>query len=228
MIQAFIAATLIAATYPPSRHFVYAFTIATDARPASADDQRSDTGSIQVDVVSFQSDTGTVVRVSEQSRTRASAQPSLCVAYGTGLVQCDAITNVTVEEMSLLRLLGRNFLNWGEIDNQRSWRNGAFDGRAREADDYRIVGQAHGQFDIAFERVLDVPGSDGFTSTTEGRLTYSEERSAPTSLRQETITKPQSGDRAPVVEDLTLTLRSDSLVGSRVQPELNRRTDELR
>ena len=214
MIQAFIAATLIAATYPPSRHFVYGFTIATDAFPASGGERRSDTGEIQVDVVSFQSDTGTVVRVSEQSHARAGPESSTCVVYGTGLVQCDAIANVTVEEMSLLRMLGRNFLNWGEIDNQRSWRNGAFDGRAREANDYRIVGEANGQLEIAFERDLNVPGMDGFVSTTKGRLTYNEERSAPTSLTQETITKPQGGDRSPIVEDLTLTLR-DSLVGTR-------------
>lgn len=211
MLTAFIAATLLAAAYPGTKQFNYAFNIDTAELPRSEDGDKSDRGTIQVDVVSVQSDTGTVVRVSEQSQARPNLQPAACVAYGTGLVQCDAIQNVTVEEMSLLRLLGRDFLNWGQIDRQRSWHNGAFDGRARETNDYRITAQTNGLFEIAFERVLSVPGYDGYISTTKGRLSYNSDRSTPTSVTQQTITTPQTGVPNQIVEDLTLTLQSNSL-----------------
>lgn len=212
MITAYAAAMLLAAAYPASKHYVYAFTI--DAAPSerSGDGGKRDRGTIDADVLAVQADSGTVVRISEQSRARPALQAATCVAYGTGLVQCDAIGNVTVEEMSLLRLLGRGFLNFGEVDRQRGWHNGASDGRARESNDYRITSESKGEFEIAFQRVLNVPGFDGYVSTTTGSLSYDQQRSAPTSLKQQTITKPQAGTDDPIVEDLTLTLQSGSLL----------------
>jgi hypothetical protein len=211
MLIAFIATTLIAVSYPPTRHFVYGFKIETAAVPGGADSGKTDTGTISVDVLHLQNDTGTVVNVSEQSNVRQGLKTVMCVTYGTGLVQCNAIQNVTVEEMSLLRLLGRNFLNWAEIDQQRTWHNGAFDGRSRETNNYRITGQTNGLFDIAFDRVLNVPGPDGYVSTTKGLLSYNEGRSVPMRLTQQTVTEPQTAGGNQIVEDLTLTLQSDSL-----------------
>jgi hypothetical protein len=117
--------------------------------------------------------------------------------------------------MCLLRLLGRNFVNWAEVDGHRAWHNGATDGRAQETNDYRIIGQSAKTLDIGFHRVLHVPGADGYVSTTKGRLSYNAASSAPTSVTQETITQPPSGAANEVIEDLTLTLQSDSLVAAR-------------
>lgn len=212
MVTAFIAAMLLAAAYPASKHFIYQFTIDAALSERSSEGTNHDRGTIDADVLAVQADSGTVVRISEQSRARPALGPATCVAYGTGLVQCDAIANVTVEEMSLLRLLGRGFLNFGEVDRQRSWHNGASDGRAQESNDYRITSESKGVFEIAFQRVLNVPGFDGYVSTTTGSLSYNQERSAPTSLTQQTITKAQTGTDDPIVEDLTLRLQSASLV----------------
>ena len=211
MLVPIVAATLIIGVfYPASRHFVYSYDIDTAAQVS--DGSKSDVGTILVDVLGFQTDTGTVVRVSEQSKARPDLKPAMCVTYGTGLVQCDAIANVTVEEMCLLRVLGRNFVNWAELDRQRAWHNGAFDGHTRESNDFQITGQTHGLFDIAFKRVLNVPGFDGYVSTTNGHVSYDRDHSAPMTLTQETVTKPQTGDRDRIIEDLTLRLQSDSLV----------------
>jgi hypothetical protein len=210
MLVPFVAATLISVLYPASRHFVYTFDIDTAAR--TSDGSKSDAGTIDADVLGFQTDTGTVVRISEQSKARPDPKPAMCVTYGTGLVQCDVIQNVTVEEMCLLRVLGRNFVNWSEVDRQRAWHNGAFDGHARESNDFQITGQTNGLFDIAFKRVLNVPGFDGYVSTTNGRVSYDRDNSTPMSLTQETVTQPQTGQTDRIIEDLTLRLQSASLV----------------
>ena len=214
MFTALLAATIVAATYPLPHHFEYGFTMDTGVI-AHEGGAKADAGSIAVDVVKVLDDTGTLVRVSERSPARASQPPSTCVAYGTGLVQCDPIDSITVEEMCLLRVLGRNFLNWSEIDKQHAWHNGASDGHARESNDYRITGQTNGLFQISFERVLDVQGSDGYVSTTQGRLSYDDARAVPAFLTQKTVTRPQSGDRPAVVEQLTLSLRDGAAPSTR-------------
>jgi len=210
MIFAFAAATLIAATYPGSRHFVYGFTINTTASSSGQNAGKSDAGTITVDVLHVQPDTGTVVSVSEQSHARH-GQTAMCVTYGSGLVECSPIENVSVEQMTLLRLLGRNFVNFAEIDHQRTWQNGATDGQAHETNTFRLTGQSGKLLDIAFDRVLHVPGPDGYVSTTKGRLAYNADSAAPATLTQETILQPQFNNTVSTVEDLTLTLQSDSL-----------------
>lgn len=210
MILAFAAATLIAVTYPASHHFVYGFTINTAPASSGANAAKSDAGSITVDVLHVQSDTGTVVSVSEQSRARKPAQAT-CVTYGSGLVVCSPIESVSVEEMCVLRLLGRNFVNFAEIDHKRAWQNGASDGRARETNSFRITGQSKTVLDIAFDRVLNVQGADGYVSTTKGQLSYDATSDAPTSVTQHTIIQPQIGSSVATVEDLTLTLQTVSL-----------------
>lgn len=215
MLTALLAATVVAATYPLPRHFVYGFTMNTGVAAQPAGGAKTDAGSIVVDVVKVLDDTGTLVRVSEQSPARASQPASTCVAYGTGLVQCDPIDTISVEEMCLLRVLGRNFLNWSEIDKQRAWHTGASDGRARESNDYRITGQTNGLFQIAFERVLHVDGSDGYVSMTQGRISYDDARAVPAFLTQQTVTRPQSGDRPAVLEQLTLSLRDGGAPSTR-------------
>jgi hypothetical protein len=113
--------------------------------------------------------------------------------------------------MCLLRLLGRNFVNFAAIDHQRTWQNGATDGRAHETNTFRITGQSKTLLNIAFDRVLNVPGADGYVSTTKGQLSYDATDDAPTSVTQQTIIQPQIGSDVATVEDLTLTLQTVSL-----------------
>jgi hypothetical protein len=208
MVAPLLAAAVIGVLHGPSRELTYAFSIDTGTTQ-----QRSmDAGTITVDVLYVQADSGTVVSVSERSHSRANLHAATCVTYGIGLVICSPQQNVTVEEMSLLRVAGRNFVNWSAIGAKRTWQYAESDGRAHETNDYRITNMRDGILDITFQRALDVSAPDGYVAQTSGNLSYNQGSSLPIALTQETVTRPQpnfAGVR--IDEHLTLTLERDSL-----------------
>jgi hypothetical protein len=176
----------------------------------------SDKGTITVDVVEVQADTGTVVRISEQARETRSAEPATCVVYGIGAVICDTSKKINEEEMALLRLLGHNFVNDEAIDAKHHWRFAESNPQARETNDYTIVGERGGLAQISLQRVLDVSGADGYNATTDGQLLYDREHAVPRSLKEETITRQHvgMGQDNRVDQQLTLSLQTDSLAAA--------------
>ncbi len=174
----------------------------------------SDKGTITVDVMGVQPDTGLVVSVAEQGRGDRTAAPATCVVYGIGSVICDPSAKVNEEEMSLLRVLGRNFVNPSTIDSNHHWQNIETGAGGKEINDYTISHDSHdGMLNIDFQRVLTVEGAACYRADTHGSLAYNQKLSVPTQVKEDTVTRthPGQGQDNRVEQQLTLTLTTDSL-----------------
>ncbi len=214
----------------PIRHLVYKFDVSLDTTSTVHDsgiggdgpvsgstDYRagqSDEGQITVDVLQAQPDSGLVVQISEQARNRRDNVPTMCVVYGSGAVICDQTHGaLNEEETSLLRFLGRNFVNPATIDAKNHWRYAASDSQSQETSDYTL-GQSSGDtVPITYQRVLKVAGVNGFNATTDGSLTYNQKMSVPDVIKEDTTTRRQTGagNYDTTRQQLTLTLTGDSL-----------------
>ncbi len=174
----------------------------------------SDKGMVTVDVMGVQPDTGLVVTIAEQGRGERTAAPATCVVYGIGSVICDPNGKVNEEEMSLLRVLGRNFVNPSTIDSNHHWQNIESGAGGKEINDYTISHDNHdGMLSIDFQRVLTVEGASGYRADTHGSLVYDKNLSVPKQVKEDTITRthPGQGQDNRVEQQLTLTLTADSL-----------------
>lgn len=213
----------------PLRHLVYNFdtTINTTmdqhdsgigGGPTSGTSEshagNMDKGQITVDVVTVQPDTGLVVNVAEHGENSRNSVPTMCVAYGTGAVVCDqSHGDVNEEEMSLLRVIGKDFVNHALIDNKNHWQYAQTTPEAKETNDYTIDSTNGDVLGISFARFLKVENGRPFEATTNGKITYNEKLSIPTMLNEDTITRHNlgSGDYDKVEQHMTLTLVSDSM-----------------
>ena len=214
----------------PIRHLVYAFdvtlsTTATmhdsgiggDGNATGTTDYHagtSDQGTITVDVMQVQPDTGLVVQISEAARNRRDKSPTECVTYGNGAVICDQSNGqLNEEEMNLLRFLGRNFVNSALIDAHNHWQYASNDPQSAETNDYTITKTDGSMLDINYQRVLKVSGAQGFNATTSGSMTYNKALSVPVSVKEETMTRKDAGmgNYDTIRQDLTFNLSQDSM-----------------
>ena len=229
---ALTAGTAFADGGKPIRHLVYNFDVTFNTTSTIHDsginggpesgstDYRAgnmDKGTIDVDVMAVQPDTGLVVNVSEQAQNSRSGAPTMCVAYGNGMVVCDqSHGDLNEEEMSLLRVIGRDFVNHALIDGKNHWQTGQSSSQAKETNDYTI-NSTHGDvLGITFERVLKVTTGQPFEATTNGNITYNQKLSVPTMLSEDTVTRRNTGagnyDR--IEQHVTLNLSSDSMAAA--------------
>jgi hypothetical protein len=181
----------------------------------------TDKGTITVDIMGVQPDTGLIVSIAEQGRGNRSAEPATCIVYGIGSVVCDPNAKVNEEEMSLLRVLGRNFVNTATIDAKRHWQNVANGAGGKEVNDYTISSDNHdGLLGIDFQRVLTVEGASGYRADTHGSLSYNEKLSVPTQVKEDTVTRTHVGQGQDnrVEQQLTLNLTTDSLAQAGTTP----------
>ena len=214
----------------PVRHLVFNFgvSIATTLTehtsgiggdgPASGSvdshGSNSDTGTIVADVMAVQPDTGLVVRVSETGRGARNNAPTMCVTYGTGSVLCDmSAGGPNEEEMSLLRVLGRDFVNAALMDAKNHWRTSAQGAGGAETNDYTMNSTNGDVADISFQRVLEVGGAQAFTASTQGHIVYNKKLSVPVNMTEDTITRKNTGmgNYSTVDQKMTFSLSSDSL-----------------
>jgi hypothetical protein len=215
----------------PIRHLVYNFdiTLSTIATvhdsgiggdgPASGSTNynsgaQGDEGTITVDIMQVQPDTGLVVQISEKARNRRDAVPTMCVTYGNGAVICDQSKGqLNEEEMTLLRFLGRNFVNHSLIDAHNHWQYTASDPESTETNDYTIAKTTGDVLDINYQRVLKVSGANAFNATTDGSLTYNEKLSMPVAIKEQTIGRKNTGagNYDTNHQDMTFTLVQDSM-----------------
>jgi len=198
-----------AADSPPLRHLVYSFTYTvatTDTyhtsglgqEPASglADYNAGalDQGTITADILQASNDGGLVVRISEQARERRSAEPAVCVVYGSTVsAMCDANAKVNDEEMALLQVLGRNFVDPTEFDANRHWQRAQTAPNVSQKSDFTAGPMKDGVLDITLQRVTDVSGAQGYKETTNGTLAYNVAMSLPVRLQQDAVLRQEQG-----------------------------------
>lgn len=235
LAAAFAAGTVAQADdQKPIRHLVFnmGVTIATtqtqktsgiggDGPASGSVDSKgsvSDTGTIVADVIAVQPDSGLVVRVSEQGRGDRNNEPTMCVTYGTGTVVCDQSKGgPNEEEFSLLRILGRDFVNPVLMDSKKHWRTSSQGAGGQETNDYTVNAQNGDIYDISFQRVLEVSGAQSYNASTQGKIVYNQKLSVPTSMTEDTITRRNGigGDYTTIDQKMTFSLATDSLASAK-------------
>ena len=225
-----LSASVAIADQAPMRHLVYKFDVnftttstvhssgmSGDGPASGVTDYRagaSDDGTITVDVLQAQPDSGLVVRVSEQARLRRSAPQTICVVYGTGSTICDLSKGeLNAEEYSLIRFLGRDFINTSQIDAHRHWQYASQASQGNEVSDYTIGKTDNHVMNISYQRLLKVMGGQPFDATTDGTLQYNDELAMPVTVKEDTITRNNGmgGDNNKQETQITLSLQTDSM-----------------
>lgn len=207
----------------PMRHLVYDFDITLTnnvsqenySGTTTTNGSTGDRGQIVVDVLAVQPDTGLVVRISENARETRSAEPAMCVTYANGSFICESGKKINEEEYTLLRLLGKNFVDASQLDAKNHWRYGVTSPDQDETSDYTINSSKNDVLSIALTRVLKAKGAQGYTADTQGSLTYDQKADVPLSDSEDTVTRydgAQSYNRLEAQIDLKLV--SDSTAGS--------------
>lgn len=153
----------------------------------------SDRGQIVVDVMRVQPDGGLVVSVSEQAHDKRSALPATCVVYGNTNLVCDTSKQINTEELSLLRVLGSNFVDLAQIDAKNHWRVDQSGPSNSDVADYSIASSNGAVMKIDSLRVLKEQGVQGFTATTNGVITYDAQRLVPLGLVEDEILRQGGG-----------------------------------
>lgn len=225
----------------PQRHLVYAFTWGlsndtqvhtsgmdnnssgggisgqTDSASGMADytGGTSDKGTITVDVVREQTDTGLVVSVSEQGQETRKAPAATCVVYSDTTIICDPNKTVHAEELTLLRFLGSHFVDPNQLDAKGHWRVER-DGPISTIADYTIAKNANGAMTIDEVRIVKENGSHQRTTNINATVGYDANRTLPTSITEFSIERSERGEQYNTVKsETTLTLQSDSMAAAK-------------
>lgn len=222
----------------PLRHLVYTFTWGTanstevhvsglgNGSPVSANTpnqvgnptgissfsaSNSDKGSITVDVLREQpNDHGLVVTVSERAQDTRSAVPATCVVFGNTDVICDPNAKINYEELTLLRFLGANFVDPGQIDAKQHWKVGESNGTYSISADYTIAKNVNGALTISEDRI--VRPTKAATSTIDATIGYDFNRQIPTAITEYAIERSEVGEQYITIKTETvLTLQADSM-----------------
>ncbi len=225
----------------PLRHLVYTFTWGTanstevhvsglgNGSPVSAytpnqigepsgissfSASNSDKGSITVDVLREQpNDHGLVVTVSEQAQDTRSAVPATCVVFGNTDVICDPSAKINYEELTLLRFLGANFVDPGQIDAKLHWKVGESNGSYSVSADYTIAKNVNGALTISEDRIVRPTKAE--TSTIDSTIGYDFNRQIPTTITEYAIERSEVGEQYVTIKTETvLNLQADSMAAN--------------
>jgi hypothetical protein len=172
-----------------------------------------DSGTIVVDVMREQPDTGLIVTISEQATGTRKADQATCVTYGTTNVICDPNKTVNSEELTLLRFLGRNFVDPNKIDAKGHWGLGESNPAVATTSDYTLTGTKNGAATIQETRVVKDLGSEPVTTDVSTTIDYDLNRQVPTKVQEYAERRESStatGSMKTTVQT-TLTLVSDSM-----------------
>lgn len=238
LLAAFLPISAFAATMntgtPPQRHLVYTFTygVSTDKQMHSSGmggssmnpsegssasgitdftGGSSDKGTIVVDVVNEQPDSGLVVIVSEQGQDTRRAEPATCVVFSDTTIICDPNKRVNAEELTLLRFLGAHFVDPNNLDAKSHW-HVERDGPTSTSADYTISKNAGGVMTIDEVRTVKASGSKPATANINSTVGYDFNKNVPTSVTEYMIERSQQGEQYDTIKSETvLQLQSDSL-----------------
>jgi hypothetical protein len=233
------AALAVTSTSPnaPLRHLVYSFTYGAQGDLTVHSDQgmgypgqgteatsgsgivqdyngaMHDQGTITVDILREQPDTGLVVKISEQARDYRKADPATCVIYGTTNMICDPNATINSEELTLLRFLGRNFVDPNKLDAKGHWSFDEGNSATNTTADYTLAPGKNGIVSIQETRVVKDLGGRPATTDVSTTIVYDMNRQIPTTI-QEYATRRDSSSTAGMMKttvQTTLNLVSDSM-----------------
>ena len=237
------AAPQAAAT--PLRHLVYAFHYASDSNveehnsgfngsygngvgtggnPGGSSgisnytQSNGDQGTIVVDVQREQPDRGLVLSVREHARGTRTAKPITCVVYGTGSFICDPNGTLHLEEASVIRFLGENFVDPALIGPKGNWSFQSHSATYNADSTYGIIKHAGSTLTIDEQRSLDMTERGRKSAVVTSTLTYDVAKSVPLSIQEVTMDRADQGmshfSSTRIEVDATLTADSMGAVAA--------------
>jgi len=179
---------------------------------ASSGNSVTDRGTISVDILRVQPDTGLVLNISEKANDRRSSLAATCVVYGNTNVICDPNMHINSEELTLLRLLGSNFVDPVQIDAKNHWRVDQSGVQDTNVADYTIDRNDNGAMDISSLRTVKVEGAQGFTSTVNGKIAYDFTKTVPIKIVEDETLRQNNGagSYTTVLTNVGLELTTDT------------------
>src|SRR5580700_3701096 len=173
----------------------------------------NDKGTMTVQLIHQQPDGALVVMISEQGQDVRRAPPAECVVYGNTHVICDPNKTVYTEEYTLLRFLGRNFVDPSQLDASRHWMITQDSGGLNVHADYVINSNNNGKMQISETRSLRAPGGGSLTTDIQTKVGYDFAQSLPTSVDEYVTQRHDNGavGTSTTIYQTTLNLVSDTM-----------------
>lgn len=225
-----VAGAVTGAAQKPIRHLTYTFTYTYSSDRTQHDsgiggpvsglaDSRSgsaDKGQITADVMQVAADGGLVVSVSEKANESRSAEAVTCAVYGNTNVICDPTKKVNEEELALLRLLGKNFVDADQIDAKNHWRVESTGPAIDRSADFTVEANDNNILKITEARVEKQKGAHASTAAVNGNITYDLNKTVPMAIVENTMLRQNMGmgDYDTDQTQVSLTLLGDSLGGT--------------
>lgn len=219
-----------------TNHLVYAFTYgsmqdiyARDSQnPAEAIDPAdrmgsgtshyhgslTDKGTMTVQLLRQQPDGALVLTISEQGETTRRAPPAECVVYDNTSVICDPNKTVYPEEYTLLRFLGRKFVDVSQLDANRHWAITDDSGGLNVHADYVVNSNDGGKMQITETRTIRQPGGGSQTTDVQTKIGYDSRQLLPTSVDEYVTQRHDNGvtGTTTTIYQTTLTLLQSTVI----------------
>jgi hypothetical protein len=176
----------------------------------------ADKGTMTLHLLRQQPDGALVLTISEQGEDIRRAPPAECVVYGNTHVLCDPNKTLYTEEYTLLRFLGRNFVDPNQLDANHHWAIAQDSAGLNVHADYVVNSTSDGKMQITETRSLRRTGGGSLTTDIQTKIGYDFVKSLPTSIDEYVTQRRDNGvtGTTTTVYQTTLTLvESSSLAG---------------
>jgi hypothetical protein len=168
----------------------------------------TDKGTMTLERLHQQPDGALVLTISELGENTRRAPAAECVVYPNTSVICDPNKTVYPEEHTLLRFLGRNFVDPSRLDANRHWaitqNSAGLDVHA----DYVVNSTDNGKVQITETRTIRRTGAGSLTTDVQTKIGYDFTQSLPTSIDEYVTQRHDNGvaGTTTTIYQTTLTL----------------------
>ncbi|MFN2529376.1 MAG: hypothetical protein ABR584_11750 [Candidatus Baltobacteraceae bacterium] len=225
-----LGSTAFADAPKPLRHLVYNFTVGISTNTAIGSSGIgtvgsgianfgagiADKGTITVDVLQAVDDKigkALVLNVSEQAQNGRTAVATPCIVYGDGSIVFDPTLKLNDEERSVIRYLGRGFVDTTKLDANNHWRFTKTNSQGNLQDDFTVKSATNGMLSIEVQSTMHIAGAQALDSTTNGTLVYDTSKTLLQKLHEETLVRQEEGlsRYSTSRTNVDATLASDSM-----------------
>jgi hypothetical protein len=168
----------------------------------------TDKGTMTLRLLHQQPDGALVLMISEQGENIRRAPPAECVVYANTNILCDPNKTVYNEEYTLLRFLGRNFVDPNRLDANRHWAIKQDSGELDVHADYVVNSTNNGKLQITETRSVRRSGGGSLTTDIQTKIGYDLAQSLPTSIDEYATQRHDNGvaGTTTTIYQTTLTL----------------------